>query len=79
MPKPDPIKEYIAQEIQRAGMMLGSRRTVDHQAAADEGSFEVIKTITDSMAQKVSPLETLIRVRTENSSRYFKVKVSEML
>lgn len=64
----DPVKSYIASEVQAAVLMVAAR-----------GIPDVSTPERPSTASKISALETQVRVPTAFGSRYFTVKVSENL
>lgn len=63
----DRVKDGVAEEIAKTMPVLA--RVLEHRLA----NYGVV----DIEAQKVSDLETQLRVRLQNHVRYFVVKVSE--
>lgn len=66
--KRDPVKAAVAGSIQR-GLRSPFAPAIP---AASEISDE------DIAVQAIDPLETVVRVKTDKVSRYFRVRVSEM-
>jgi hypothetical protein len=65
----DPVKTMVAQSVQHHLVTRG--HAPDLPPKPDE--------VEDVEGHAISPTETMIRVKTTKTTRYFRVKISEMM